>query len=496
MAMRPYPISAFALLFALPAQAQTAAPASLRQQVEAVLARAPAGTRFGVLVVDDAGREVLAINPDQRFMPASNTKLFTTALAFDVMARDPAAAIAGGTVLRLLDKGKGAPDVAIAGGGGVSLSTAPDCTARCLGSLADKLAAVTRKVGDVIGDDTAFVDQHWSPGMSWNNIQTDSGTAPSALIVDDNETLLTVTPAAPGLPPVVQLSPYFTLRNEAVTVAAGETRLAFERAVNSREVRLHGTIAASAPVWRDLMGIDNPAHYAAWALQQALQARGVKVGGKLRVIHRPVQLPGRPDRVAIPAGKTRITFIEPPAPLAEEVATINKRSQNLHAEALLRRAGLAAATQTIFPTGEPVQAGSLEAGLQALQAMLGRIGVARTSYDFADGSGMSSYNRVSPRATVALLRWGANQAWGGQWRASLPVGGLDGTLRRRFAGTPLAGKVFAKTGTLNATNALSGYLVAASGRELTFAFMANDVPGDSGAGAVIDAALASIAQAN
>ncbi len=494
--MRSLPIAALVLLLATPVQAQNPAPADLRAQVEAELAKAPAGTRFGVLVVDDAGREVLAINPDQRFIPASNTKLFTTALALDAISRDPAAAIRGGTVVRVLDKGKGAPDVVIEGGGGVSLSTAPDCKSRCLAGLADKLAAVTRKIGDVVGDDTMFVDQHWSPGMSWNNIQTDSGTATSALIVDDNEALLTVTPSAPGQSPVVTVSPYFTLRNEAVTVAAGETRLAFERAVNSREVRLHGTIAAGAPVWRDLLGIDEPAHYAAWALQQSLQARGVKVSGKVRVIHRPVQLPGRPDTVANPAGKARIAFIEPPTPLAEEVTTINKRSQNLHAEALLRLAGLAAGAQDIFSSGEPVQAGSLEAGLQAMRAMLDRVGVPRTGYDFSDGSGMSTYNRISPRATVALLRWGAKQAWGGQWRASLPVGGVDGTLRRRFAGTPLQGKVFAKTGTLNATNTLSGYMIAASGRELTFSLLANDVPADSGATGVIDAALAVIARAN
>ena len=73
---------------------------------------------------------------------------------------------------------------------------------------------------------------------------------------------------------------------------------------------------------------------------------------------------------------------------------------------------------------------------------------------------------------------------------------IDGTLRRRFAGTPLQGKVWAKTGTLNATNALSGYLQAASGRELTFSVFANDVPDGANAVPVLDALLGAIAAAN
>ena len=143
-----------------------------------------------------------------------------------------------------------------------------------------------------------------------------------------------------------------------------------------------------------------------------------------------------------------------------------------------------------------VNAAAQYAGLAALQVMLDKAGISRLSYDFSDGSGMSSYNRVSPRATVQLLRWGGKQPWGAIWRTSLPVGGIDGTLRRRFAGTALQGKLWAKTGTLNATNALSGYLKTASGRELTFAAFANDVPGDKSATAAIDAALQAIAASN
>jgi D-alanyl-D-alanine carboxypeptidase/D-alanyl-D-alanine-endopeptidase (penicillin-binding protein 4) len=128
--------------------------------------------------------------------------------------------------------------------------------------------------------------------------------------------------------------------------------------------------------------------------------------------------------------------------------------------------------------------------------MLDEAGVDRWTYDFSDGGGMSSYNRLTPRAAVRFLRWTQFQNWGAAWKDTLPVGGVDGTVGRRFRDTPLQGKLFAKTGTLNAANALSGFMIAASGRTLTFSALANDMPGDSSATAAVDKALLAIAAAN
>jgi D-alanyl-D-alanine carboxypeptidase/D-alanyl-D-alanine-endopeptidase (penicillin-binding protein 4) len=173
-----------------------------------------------------------------------------------------------------------------------------------------------------------------------------------------------------------------------------------------------------------------------------------------------------------------------PPPLADDVARINKASQNVHAELLLRRVGLAKGS------------GSIADGVSAVAAMMEQAGVPRTAWDISDGSGMSTYNRLAPRAVVTLLRWIAKQPWGAQWRASLPIAGLDGTLANRFRGTALERRLFAKTGGLNATSALSGYMIGGSGRTLTFAFFANDVPGGGGATATMDAVLQLIAAAN
>jgi D-alanyl-D-alanine carboxypeptidase/D-alanyl-D-alanine-endopeptidase (penicillin-binding protein 4) len=487
-AMKP---GAFPLILALTlaaAPAGAAEPPTLSQRVEARLGEAGPGTRFGLVVATEEGRELIAIAPDDRFIPASNTKMFTTAAAFAAMPGLDRPDSGGGAAVRIEAAGRGAPDVVLEGRGDARLSSSPDCAANCLAGLADAVAAATRTVRHVVGDDSLFPDQRWSPGMSWNNIPTRSGTAASALSLDDNELPILVHPTAPGRPPRLEMLPYYRVDNRAVTVAAGETALEYDRFPGSREVRLSGRIAVGAEPERLRLGIDDPAYYAAWRLKALLEARGVRVTGDVAVRHRPA---GPADDPAIRRGAPppRPPIAEPlarltPPPLAEDIAAINKASQNLHSELLLRRLGRIGGT------------GSIADGLAVVREMLARAGLPRSGFDFSDGSGMSTYNRVAPRAMVAFLRWAAAQPWGAQWRSSLPVGGVDGTLARRFKGTALEGRIFAKTGTLNATNALSGYLTAKSGRTLLFSAYANDVPEGVQATVAMDSALLMIAEAN
>ncbi|MDV3458913.1 D-alanyl-D-alanine carboxypeptidase/D-alanyl-D-alanine-endopeptidase [Sphingomonas sp. HF-S4] len=471
----------------LPLLLVTTAPAfaqSLERRVEAVYAEAPVGTRFGLVVLDEKGKEIVAIHPDGRFMPASNTKMFTTAAAYASLSGLDRPDGTGGAAVRI----EGG-DVILEGHGDARLSSAKDCAVDCLATLADAVAAKTRRVRHVIGDDTAFPDQRWSPGMSWNNIPGRYGTGVSALTLDDNELVIEVTPGTLGAAPRVLLPiDYFTIQNHAVTVAGAERKLGYDRDINSRVLRLTGTIGVDAKPDPLRVGIDDPAQYAAWRFRELLAARGVKVTGAVSARHRaltpgddPEARKGAPAvRPPVQAALARLT----PPPLAEDVVRINKESQNLHAELLMRRVGARRGS------------GSIADGVAEVEAMLAAAGVPRTAWDLSDGSGMSSYNRAAPRGTATMLRWIAAQPWGPAWRASLPVGGVDGTLARRFKGTLLEGKVFAKTGTLNATNALSGYLVAKSGRTLTFSTFANDVPADASATKYLDAALVAVAEGN
>lgn len=488
MLKRLIPLALFAVSAPVFADVPAAPVQSQQQQVETTLATAPLGTRFGLLVVDEQGRVVVSVNPDQRFIPASNTKMFTTAAAYALLPGIDQPDVAGGTQVALRPLHR-EPDVVLIGHGDARMSAAPGCTVNCLAVLADAVAAKTRRVHDVVGDDSFWPDQRWVPGMSWNNIGTDSGTAVSALNLDDNELRVTVTPAAAGQRPMVTASSYYTLRNEAVTVPpGGKLSLTLERPVNGMVLRLYGEIPVDAKPWSERIGIDDPAHYAAWTLKQMLEARGVRVTGQVRVVHRAPNLTDRPGPPAL-LGPNDLAPMAPlasltPPPLANDMVTINKDSQNLHAQVLFRRIGDTAGT------------GSEEWSAHALNGLFERAGIPRAGFDFSDGSGMSTYNRVSPRAAVALLRWIDRQPWAAAWYASLPVAGKDGTLRRRLIGTPLEGNLTAKTGTLNATNALSGTFRTNSGRRFTFAFFANDVPNGASALAVMEAALVQIAAAN
>lgn len=449
--------------------------------VERALAEAGPGTRIGLVVADEEGREIVAIRPDERFVPASNTKIFTTAAAYALL--DANAPDGGGGATVRLDGG----DVILAGHGDARLSSARDCVANCLLDLARAVAARTRSVRDVVGDDSAFPDERWPAGMSWNNMAGRYGTAISALTIDDNVVALTVGPAGAGQPADVDGDGYFRVDNRATTRGTAPA-LSVSRTPGDDLLRIAGTVPANAGPQTLSVAVDDPAHRAAWRLAAMLRELGVRVSGRVRTRHRPLSPADDPAvRGSAPAPRPPeapvVARLAPP-PLAEDLRVTSKVSQNLHADLLLRRLGAIRGS------------GSVADGRASLTAVLDRAGVPRWSYEFADGSGMSNYNRVTPRAAVRFVRWTQTQPWGSAWNATLPVGGVDGTLARRFRGTALDGKLFAKTGSLNAANALSGFLVAASGRTLTFSALANDMPGDGSATAAIDKALLAVAAAN
>lgn len=459
----------------------------LARKVEAILAAAPQGTRFGLVAERLDGTRLIAIAPDSRFIPASNTKVYTTLAAFADLARLQAAA--QGTGVRIVPAARGRFDVVIEGRGEATLSSAPDCIVQCLATLADAIAARTRRVRHVIGDATWYPDERWSPGMSWNNIPSRSGTAIAALLIDSNEILIEAAPSREGAAPVVTNDGYFTIENRALTVAGAKADLAYARMPGSRTVVVTGTIGAASAPDRTRLAIDDPAHRTAWIMARMLEKRGVKVTGEAQSRYRALTAeddpghPGYPSARSAPA--TDMVLQLPPEDLAADIAVINKVSQNVHAELMLRRIGHLAGS------------GSIASGQAAIAALAAKAGLPPGSFTLADGSGMSTYNRLSPGSTAALLRYVAGQPWGARWRETLPIGGVDGTLARRFAASPLERRIFAKTGSLNASRALSGYLMAASGEMLVFSAFANDIPpgADDAAVAAMDAGLVAIAAA-
>ena len=441
------------------------------------------GTRWGILVIDERGNEIYSKRAEERFIPASNTKIVTSMAGYALAAELEASASPGTRLILKADPQGGAiPDLILVGGGDASLGDGPNCVETCLSELADALAdqGITQ-VNRVIGDDTLFPDERWAPGWSQEDLQFYYGTAVSALSVNDNILYLDVEPGD-EIGQRAKISwrdgdDLYEINNELITVAPSEDQedmVRLERALASDQVRIYGEMAWNSAPRTVRVGVHNPARLAAVRFKRLIEERGVTVEMGVDVRHRPFQIWDLPQTEQVEPIANRsdewrsVTDIViaalPNSSLLETQKEISKNSNNLHSELLLRRLGLIDGT------------GSRAHGLAVLDSMLVEAGVPEGSITLSDGTGMSVYNRVTPAGLVRLLAWAKEQPWGDTWRADQPIAGVDGSLERRFCGTPLAGKLFAKTGTLNGVNALSGYMIADSGKELIFSIIANDRP--------------------
>ena len=442
------------------------------------------GVRFGLVVMTLDGRELVAIGPDERFLPASNTKLFTVAAAFHRLGDLSMPAPSRGTSLELVPNDTGPPTLVLVGRGDATLIDAPDCLRNCLSDLADiVVGAGVREIAGIIADETQFPYELWPPGWSHEDLVKRAGAPVSALTINSNEMRITVTPsAADGDPASIawaDAAPGYVIEGMVTTSDSEEAEFfaTIEPAGPQNIVRLIGSINRAGPAVTLPVAVQDPAYTAALRLKALLDARGVNTGASVDVRYRfgIAQAPAPHMEIA--------RNLSPP--LIENITFLMKQSQNLHAELLLRRLGLI--------DGD----GSRQAGLQVVEAMLNEAGAPRWAWDFADGSGMSVYNRLTPQMTADFLLWTTTQPWGQAFRDTLPIGGVDGTLRRRFNGTPLEGRIFAKTGTLRGTNALSGFMMTKSGQMLVFAAFANERPTGAGSATdALDATLVTISEMN
>ena len=478
-------------------------PGHSRDSGDGVGFPALAGLRYGISVTDLNGKVLVAHRADERFMPASNVKLFTTAAA--LAAKSELSSLDPGLRVVSESTNSGLPTLTLVGRGDPTVGFGMGCTERCIETLAEAVAASgITKIGDIVGDDRWFADERKPLGWSWDDLKFGHGTSISAIAVNDNIIPLRVSPSTATGASVhaswVDAGPnYFELQNEAKTSDAKETMaLRLERRIGDRKARLYGALPIKSRSVKLDLGVDDPAHLAAWYFKRALEGKGVSVSGELRTRRRPLQYADEPKPTDPnePASRLRcsgdsdptpdegVIASLPPSPLQEIVTEINRESKNLYAEVLLRQLGRAAGTGSSF------------CGLLQVQEFLEEVGVSRISYDFADGSGLSSYNRVTPATVTALLRYAAAAPWGEAYLASLPIGGDSlGTLKYRFRGTPLEGKIFAKTGTLNHVDALSGYMRARSGEMLVFSVIVNDRPLESSSAMpLIESTLLKIAE--
>lgn len=447
---------------AAPATATGADPVDqLRQDLDRILEQPGLPEAVSSVMVREADGTVLYSRDEiDRLMPASNTKLLTSAAALEVLGSDhrfSTSVLADGrqqgSVLDgdLYLQGKGDPTLRV----------------RDLNTLAAKVAAtgIDRVDGRLVADDTWFDDVRYGEGWSWDyeydyyaaqtsalNLSPDNGFTAGNLLVETRPGDQVGEPARLTTRPGTS---YVDFDNQTETVAAGgSTDISAVREHGSNTIVVEGTIAADSDMVESWANVWEPAGYTADVFRRALERQGVEVDGGIGYGSTPDDARPLADDESMRLEDMLVPFL--------------KLSNNMIAEALVKEIGAQAAGD-----------GSWSAGLEVAKDALTDLDVTPEQISYVDGSGLSRKDNVSAEQFTNLLVAATDQPWFDAWYDALPVAGkpnvwVGGTLTERMRGTPAEGNVHAKTGSLTGVTGLSGYVTDADGERLAFSILHNN----------------------
>jgi D-alanyl-D-alanine carboxypeptidase/D-alanyl-D-alanine-endopeptidase (penicillin-binding protein 4) len=444
--------------------ARAAAPAAdpvetLKRDLDAILGQPGiAEAHASVLVRTASGETLYEQEAAERLLPASNAKLFSSAAAVKVLGLDHRFP----TTVRTDGSRRGSElrgDLFLRGQGD------PTMLAGDYDELAAKIAAegITKVRGDLVADDTWYDATRLGNSWGWDDEPFYYSGQVSALTVSPNEdydagtVIVEARPGAeagdPAKVTVVPETKYVKIANQATTSASGSTSISVERAHGTNTIHVTGSIPLGAAVDQSWSTVWEPTGYAADVFRRALARHGVKVSGPTKTAATPADADLLATHESMPLGELLVPFL--------------KLSNNGHAEVLVKEMGRASSGQ-----------GTWTAGLAAQSAALTDLGVDTDALRLVDGSGLSRQDFVAPRQVTDLLIAARSQPWFDTWYAALPIAGesdrfVGGTLRSRMVGTPAAGNVHAKTGSLTAVSGLSGYVASADGEPLVFSVLQN-----------------------
>jgi serine-type D-Ala-D-Ala carboxypeptidase/endopeptidase (penicillin-binding protein 4) len=453
------------------------APATLpelRQRLTEQVAQPKfAAALWGVKVVSlDSGKTLFEHNAQKLLSPASNSKLYTVALALDRLGADyriktslyaknqpdPQGTLNGDLIVY----GRGDPTIN-AHLHGSNLFQALEPLVCALTN-----AGVKRISGDLVGDATFFQGPEFGSGWAWNDMEYYYGAEISALTINDNTLQVTVKPGARiGVPCQLALWPAtscLVLSNRTQTIEkAGRRRINFYRPPNENLVYVSGKLPLEDAGYSDDVTLHNPAGLFVSLFKEALARHGIKISGKLRTRNWL-------DRQADPLDCSQMVELGSidSLPLRDIAREILKPSQNLYTDLLLAQVGEKARTAESRPDET-----SEDLGIRELNKFLAGMGLKGDEVLFEEGSGLSRDNLTTPNATVTLLQFMSRHPCGTLYREALPIAGVDGTLRNRMKGTPAAANLRGKTGSLRWASSLSGYVTTAAGEHLAFSLMLN-----------------------
>ena len=394
------------------------------------------------------GKVLYAHDANLRLLPASNRKLFTAAAALELLG--------DGYTIRTDLCADAKPDAAGVIAGNIYLRGAGDglLSPEDLAAMAQALVkqGVHQVTGDVIGDGIRFADGPYGFGWEWDDFSDEEFPQISGLEINEGVLDVHVAPgAAIGDPVTATLEPPTDYIPVVVQARTGTKEAKNDCDVNRPWDKHSFLVTGTLPLGqtKDVkVPVDAPPLLAATLLRASLARAGISVNG--------AAITG-----STPAGAFKLAS-HVSLPLAQYLAKMTKPSDNLLAESLIR---------LLDPRG------TYDAGHARETPFFESLGVQTKSIALVDGCGVGRRNFVTARAVSQLLLGMRRKADWKIYYDSLPIMGVDGTLKNRLKGTKAAGNVHAKTGTLSQVRALSGYFAGKDGRLYVFSLLMNNFPG-------------------
>lgn len=396
-------------------------------------------------------------NAQSLLTPASNTKLFTSAAALAALGEDyhfQTKLYLDGPVRNGTVKG----DLTIQGGGDPTLATKGNLRVQAGPTLDDvvadiKQAGIRRIQGNIRVDDSFFTGPEYGSGWAWNNEDAYYQSQISGLALNRGTVRFDYLPGKqPGDPIQLQQTPqtaYVDVKVDAVTGTAGSRNtLRIERERGTNRIRIYGSLPADFSGDYTRVPVEDPALYTGTVFKEMLEREGIVFHPRSKV-----------EKGSAPAGEADWTYESPP--LTEVVNYLNKVSDNFYGEMILRTLGR-----------ESRQEGSAPAGLQEVDRQAADWGI-ETPFRLRDGSGLTRYNLLTAEQLVAMLAAQAETEHFESFEESLPLAGVDGTLRTRMRGTAAEGNLRGKTGSLTHVSTLAGYVETQDGEQLAYAILMN-----------------------
>jgi serine-type D-Ala-D-Ala carboxypeptidase/endopeptidase (penicillin-binding protein 4) len=421
--------------------------------------------QWGIQVMEPATDKVLVeVNPDKTFLPASVLKVVTTSTALEKLGADFKFRTGVYTNGTLEPDGTITRDLILVGRGDSNLTDPYGelLEKPAFRELAEKLhSAGIRKIkGDVVGDDSYFDLRSYGTGWTEKDLKSVYGAPINALSIHNNVMWIHIRPGQRNKLVSYELEPhtsYFRVRNLGITGSKRSRRTLNARLIpGSRTIVVSGVLPLTQNYSQYVL-LERPAELAATLLKEELERHGITVRGGISTLHY-----GEVSKEEQTSWNLLAEHQSPP--LIHALQIINKRSQNLHAEMLLRTLG-----------AEFKGTGTNEAGLEVVKEFLLEAGIDDEKIRLNDGCGLSRENLITPRFQTSLLQFLSKRPYFDLFLNTLAISGTDGTLRNRLSANEVRGSIHAKTGTLNGVTTLSGYITTKSGRNLVFSIFANRV---------------------